>query len=104
MSSAIPPTPPSPGVGARRKGARPHPRLPLSAFSPPNSGTLESFPLPPSPSTVHPEFVIDANVISPDGDLDLARWRSETGQLLGGRIGGIVLSLPPADIEKAIEQ
>lgn len=104
MSSSIPPTPPSPGVGTRRKGGKPHPRLPMSAFSPPNSGTLESFPIPPSASTVHPELVIDANVIVQAGDLNLTSWKQKAGQLLSGRIGGVVLSLPGADVEKAIEQ
>lgn len=61
--SAIPATPPSPGVGARRtKGPKNLPKLPLSAFSPPNSGVSESFPLPASPSTVHPDRVVDASV------------------------------------------
>lgn len=76
----------------------------MSAFSPPNSGSLESFPIPPSASVVHPEFVIDANVIVQAADLNLTSWKQKAGQLLSGRIGGVVLSLPGADIEKAIEQ
>jgi len=94
MSTVIPPTPPSPGVGTRRRGPKSLPRLPMSAFTPPNSGSSEKFPLPPSPSTVHPEKVIDANVIVLDGDLNLSEWKQEAGQVLGGRIGGVVLSLP----------
>lgn len=78
----------------RRKGPKSLPRLPMSAFSPPNSGTSEKFPLPASPSTVHPEKVIDSNVVVLDGDLNLSEWKKEAGQVLGGRIGGVVLSLP----------
>ncbi len=56
-------TPPiSPGVGARRRGPKSLPTLPLSAFSPPDTGISDSFPLPQSPTTVHPERVVDANV------------------------------------------
>ncbi len=90
MASVQPP-PRSPGVGARRKGPKVLPRLPLSAFTPPNSGTSDRFPLPPSPSTVHPAKVVDANVISSISGL--TAWNSEVGQVLGGRIGGVVLSL-----------
>jgi hypothetical protein len=53
---------------------------------------------------VHPELVIDANVIVQSGDLNLTLWKQKAGQLLSGRIGGVVLSLPGADIEKAIER
>lgn len=88
----IPPPLPSPGVGARRKkGPKTLPKLPPSAFSPPNTGTSDKFPLAPSPSTVHPDFVIDANVVVPVSGL--AGWSSQVGQVLGGRIGGVVLSL-----------
>ena len=90
-----PQVPPSPGVGARRKGPKTLPRLPLAAFSPPNSGASDKFPLPPSPSTLHPEFVIDGHVVS-DGSLD--QWKSETGQILGGRIGGVVLALKTTSV------
>ena len=41
---------------------KPIPKLPLSVFTPPNSGTSDRFPLPPSPSAVHPAEVIDAQV------------------------------------------
>lgn len=84
----IPPTPPSPGVGARRKGHKTLPRLPLTAFSPPNSGVSESFPLPPSPSTVHPDRVVDASVGS-----SLADWKREVSGALKGRIGGVVVKI-----------
>ncbi|KAF5370673.1 hypothetical protein D9758_002021 [Tetrapyrgos nigripes] len=93
---SIPPTPPSPGVGLRRKGPKALPKLPISAFSPPNSGTSEQFPLPPSPSTVHPESVIDANVKTQS---DLSKWHQEVSQsdILRDRIGGLVVLLRSAD-------
>lgn len=62
-STALPPVPPSPGVGARRKGPKSLPRLPPSAFSPPNTGTSDKFPLAASPSVVHPDKVIDAHAV-----------------------------------------
>ncbi|KAG6842178.1 hypothetical protein C0991_001671 [Blastosporella zonata] len=99
MSSA-PPQPLSKGTRPRP----PKPRLPLSAFSPPNTGTGESFPLPPSPTTTHPSTIIDANVIIANGHLDLSLWKAEAGPVLGSRVGGIVLSLPGADLEKVVEQ
>ena len=49
----------SPSVGARRKGAKVLPKLPLSAFTPPNTGTSDSFPGPPSPSTLRPAEIVD---------------------------------------------
>ncbi|KAH0589015.1 hypothetical protein H2248_004791 [Termitomyces sp. 'cryptogamus'] len=89
------------------KGTRPRPpkpRLPLSAFSAPNSATGESFQLPPSPTTTHPKAIIDANVIIPGDNVNLSTWRKEAGSILGGRAGGLVLSLPHADLEKVVEQ
>jgi len=89
MSTAqIAPTPASPG--RRRKGPKTLPRLPLSAFSPPNSGTSERFPLPSSPSTLHPDNVVDAHIVATN---DLSQWKQEAGKVLGGRISGIILSL-----------
>lgn len=89
---------------SRRRVPRPKPKLPLSAFSPPNSGTGDSFPLPPSPTTTHPNSIIDGNVIVANGDLKLSLWKAETGQILGSKVGGIVLSLPGADLEQTIGQ
>lgn len=106
MSAQIAPTPPPPGlhgVGQRRKGPKTLPRLPLSAFSPPNSGTSERFPLPASPSTIHPDNVVDAHIVATTGDL--SQWKQEAGDVLGGRVGGVVLSVQgkePSEIESAI--
>lgn len=103
MASAIPPTPLSPSVGARRKGAKALPRLPLSAFTPPNTGSSEAFPLPPSPSTLQPEELVDAYVIAPDGDL--SEWKAQAGETLRRKTKGVVLALPqkePAEVEKIL--
>lgn len=88
----------------RRKGPKDLPKLPASAFVPPNSATEESFPLGPDPSTVQPEAVIDANVIVDDGDITHSKWKKDAGQVLGGRIRGVVLSLPGADLAKVTKE
>jgi len=94
MSTAATNPPVSPGVGARRKGGpKAIPRLPLSAFTPPNSGTGEKFPIPPSPGTVHPDAVIDSTVTAQD----LAGWKASLGPTLDKRISGVVLALDSAD-------
>ncbi|KAH8079429.1 hypothetical protein BXZ70DRAFT_649793 [Cristinia sonorae] len=80
-----------PGVGARRKAPKSLPTLPLSAFSGPSTGTGEQFPLPPNPTTIHPEKVIDAHVIAPS--TDLAAWHAEVDEVLKDKIAGVVLSL-----------
>ncbi|KAF9263240.1 hypothetical protein L218DRAFT_336969 [Marasmius fiardii PR-910] len=100
MSTIIPPHPTSPNPATRRKVHKTHPLLPLSAFTPPNSGTSDKFPLPPSPSTVHPEKVVDANVAF-SSELDLSRWRNDAGQILGSRVGGLVVTLPNAGADPA---
>lgn len=92
---SLPEVPPSPGFG-RRKGGKAHPTLPLSAFTPPNTSASDRFPLPPSPSAVQPEHVIDANVITANGDL--SQWKEEVSLAFGDKIGGIVLSLEGVDI------
>jgi hypothetical protein len=89
----------------RRKDPRNLPSLPLSAFTPPNTGTSEQFPVSSSPSTVHPKSVVDGHVIAAGGNL--SEWKKETGQSLGGRIGGVVLFLEgtqPADVERALAE
>lgn len=90
---------PSPGVGARRKGLKSLPRLPLSAFSPPNSGTSDRFPLPPSPSTIHPVAVIDSYVSAREGSLDA--WQPTVGRHAPRTIDGVVLALP-VDSQQAV--
>ncbi|EIN12050.1 hypothetical protein PUNSTDRAFT_63316 [Punctularia strigosozonata HHB-11173 SS5] len=95
MSVETPRVPPSPGVAARRKGPKAPPKLPLSAFSPPNTGTSDKFPLPPSPSTVHPDVIIDAHVSVPA--TYLAQWKQSAGEHLGGQSGGVVLTLKSND-------
>ncbi|KAI9059133.1 hypothetical protein FKP32DRAFT_1596457 [Trametes sanguinea] len=107
MSAAttLPPTPKSPSVGARRKGPKDLPKLPLSAFTPPNTGTSDKFPLAPDPSSLQPTEIIDAHVIAPSGDLE--SWKSQVGQKLGGRIRGVVLSLhgvPEDQVEKVVQE
>lgn len=94
MSTVATNPPILPGVGARRKGGpKAIPRLPLSAFTPPNSGTGEKFPLPPSPGTVHPDAVVDTAVTT----RDLDAWTAGLGASLGKRISAVVLALDGAD-------
>ena len=77
----------SPGVGARRKGPKSLPTLPPSAFSAPNTGISDSFPLPPSPSTVHPDRVVDASVRS-----SILEWKEQTsGSALKDRPCAVVV-------------
>lgn len=94
MAASLPPPPPSPGVGARRKGPKALPKLPLSAFSPPNTGVSENFPLPPSPSTVHPDRVVDASVRGP-----LAAWKKQTGETLEKRAKGVVVHTTEGELD-----
>lgn len=104
MSTAIPAPLPSPGVGARRKGPKTLPRLPLSAFSPPNTGTSDKFPVPPSPSSLQPAKIVDAHVVAPKGDF--SAWAKDAAQALGGKASGVVLSLSgtdAADVADAID-
>ncbi|KAF8633410.1 hypothetical protein AX17_004581 [Amanita inopinata Kibby_2008] len=87
----------------RRKDPKSLPRLPLSAFTPPNTGTADSFHLPPDPIAVHPANIIDANVIVKDGGANLIRWFSEAGPDLAERISGIVLTLSGTEYGKIKE-
>ncbi|KJA29032.1 hypothetical protein HYPSUDRAFT_128758 [Hypholoma sublateritium FD-334 SS-4] len=100
LSEMLGPTDSGSHTMAPRKFPKDLPKLPLSAFTPPNTGTLESFPLPPSPSTLQPAKVIDANVISKDASY--SQWKKEAGQVLGSKIRGIVLALPSSELEKAL--
>lgn len=83
----------------RRKAPQSLPRLPLSAFSPPNSGTSDTF-LPVSPSTVQPERIIDSHVVATEGDLK--HWKKEAGPALGE--GGVVLNIQGTDVEKTLAE
>ncbi|KAI0093327.1 hypothetical protein BDY19DRAFT_989975 [Irpex rosettiformis] len=99
--STLPELPLSPGVGARRKGPKSLPRLPASAFSPPNTGTSEQFPLAPSPSTLYPEKVIDAQVSE---SIDV--WTADASKTLEDKAEGIVISLVgkiPEEVTAAVD-
>jgi hypothetical protein len=101
---SIPPPLPSPGLAQRRKGPKSLPRLPISAFTPPNSGTSENFPFPPSPGTAHPIVVIDGHVVATPAQLP--QWKKDAGQVFQERIGGVVLSLQGNEdqVGKALEE
>ncbi len=90
----LPNLPISPGVGARRKGPKSLPTLPLSAFSAPNTGISDSFPLPPSPSTVHPDRVVDASVRG-----SILEWKEQTSGALAGRVGAVVMKASDTELE-----
>ncbi|TEB38407.1 hypothetical protein FA13DRAFT_1752028 [Coprinellus micaceus] len=83
----------------RRKVPKDLPKLPASAF---NSPVTESSGILPSPSTIQPEQVIDANVTA--ADVAHSQWKQEAGQVLGGKIRGVVLSLPGADVDKVAKE
>lgn len=92
---------PSPGVGARRKGPKSLPKLPLSVFTPPNTGASDKFPLAPSPSAVHPSRVVDAQVQF--NNASLTTWAAEVNNVFGSKIDGIVVSLAGGDPSQPIE-
>ena len=71
------------------------PKLPLSVFTPPNSGTSDRFPLPPSPSVVHPSTITDAQ------PFHLTSWKGrkdgdDVGEY-GAKSSGIVLVVDGVD-------
>lgn len=94
----------SSATAARRtnKPGKPTPRLPLSAFSPPNSGAGERFPLPPSPGTVHPSSITDGGITVASID-DLGGYLSSVKALHSERLNGVVVSVP-ADAVEGLEQ
>jgi len=52
---------------------------------------------------INPDSIVDAHVVGTAGDLN--QWKQQAGDVLGERIGGIILNLQdsdPTEIEKAI--
>ncbi|KAG8214024.1 hypothetical protein J3R82DRAFT_10779 [Butyriboletus roseoflavus] len=75
--------------GPRRRG-KDIPRLPLSAFSPPNTGTSDTFPLPPTPSLITPSGLVDSHL---QISLDAAgRYEADISHLKSARKRAVVLS------------
>lgn len=90
------------GVGARRKGPKSLPKLPMSVFNgPPSTGTQESFPLPPSPNHNHPTAVIDTNLSVTEA---LEEWSVDVGKISPRKINGVVLALAGESQADAIER
>ena len=92
---------PALSVGARRKGPKTLPKLPLSAFSPPNSSTSETFALPPDPSHNHPAAVIDTSLSAVEA---LKGWSPEVGRAESRKINGVVIALSGDSQVDAIER
>jgi hypothetical protein len=54
----------------------------------------DGFPLPQSPTTVHPERIVDASV-----RCSIPEWKGETnGSSLGGRVGAIVVKASESEL------
>jgi hypothetical protein len=77
---------PSPGLTSGRRKPKNFPSLPMSAFSPPSTGTSDMFPLPPTPSALFPGEVIDAH-------LRYEALESAGVDLVGSEAAGAVLLL-----------
>lgn len=84
----------------RRKNPKSLPRLPPSAFTPPNATPGDSFPLVPGSNTAHPPKIIDANLVIANDDINLTRWLREAGPNLSERIAGVVLTLSGSEQDK----
>ncbi|KAG1890387.1 hypothetical protein F4604DRAFT_1710317 [Suillus subluteus] len=87
---------PSPGLSSGRRRPKNLPSLPLSAFSPPSTGTSDMFPLPPTPSALFPGEVIDAHLRSEaleNAALDLA----------GTEVTGVVLLLNDLSVPEGLQ-
>ena len=56
----------------------------------------DSFPLPQSPTTVHPERIVDASV-----RCSIPEWKEQTNgsSLRGGRVGAIVVKANKSELE-----
>ncbi|KAF9227260.1 hypothetical protein BS17DRAFT_800320 [Gyrodon lividus] len=77
-------------INGRRKGKE-IPRLPLSAFSPPNTGTSDTFPLPPTPSLVIPQGVVDSHLqVTIDSE---GVYKADISHLDQGKQRGVVLTV-----------
>ncbi|KAL5485201.1 hypothetical protein ACEPAI_7843 [Sanghuangporus weigelae] len=87
---------PSPGVAGRRKGPKEHPKLSLSVFTPPSTGTSDRFPLPPSPSAVHPTKIVDAHVVDYDS------WKAKSENAYSGKADGVVISTDSVEAIKGL--
>ncbi|KAG1716640.1 hypothetical protein ID866_518 [Astraeus odoratus] len=92
MSSTTVPAPlRSPGLAnGRRKNP---PKLPLSAFSPPNTGTSDTFPLPPTPSAVVPVGVVDSHLRVSASPASIDQYKENVGQLTLEKITAVVLTI-----------
>ncbi|TRM69336.1 hypothetical protein BD626DRAFT_393102 [Schizophyllum amplum] len=84
-----------------RKGPKVPLKLPASAFSPPNTGTGEKFPLAPSPSALRPKEIVDARV--PVGaDLSLDAWKEKAAGELNDCLQGAVLFATDASAASSV--
>ncbi|KIJ18625.1 hypothetical protein PAXINDRAFT_71388 [Paxillus involutus ATCC 200175] len=80
-----------PPLGSVRRKCKQIPRLPLSAFSPPNTGTSDTFPLPPTPSLVIPQGVVDSHLqVTVDSE---GVYNADISHLDQGKEKGVVLAV-----------
>jgi len=80
------PLPSHGSVTSGRRKPKNLPSLPMSAFSPPSTGTSDMFPLPPTPSTIFPGEVVDAH-------LRYEALESAGADLAGTKVVGAVVLL-----------